>query len=70
MERFVIGDDVSHRRGDAECPGCAAQFPEPCRCGGLLHAGVGQEEDLDGNPVLSVRCDQCGRSDEDLAEAV
>jgi hypothetical protein len=27
-------------------------------------------EDPDTNPVITTRCDQCGRSDEDLAEAV
>jgi hypothetical protein len=70
METFSMGDDVTHRRGDAQCPGCAAQFPEPCRCGGLVHAAGGQEEDADGNAVLSTCCDQCGRSEEDLAEAV
>jgi hypothetical protein len=70
MESFAIGDDLSHRVGDRECPGCAQDFPEPCRCGGLVHASVTDVEDLEGNPVLATRCDRCGRSDEDLAEAV
>jgi hypothetical protein len=70
METFSMGDDLIHRRGDAECPGCAAEFPEPCRCGGLVHAAAGEQEDADGNFLLSTRCDRCGRSDEDLAEAV
>lgn len=70
MDMFAVGEDVNHRRGDARCPACAAQYPEPCRCGGLVHASAGDAEDLDGNPLLSTRCDHCGRSDEDLAEAV
>ena len=70
MERFAIGEDAGHRVGDARCPACASEFPEPCGCGGLMHAATGEEEDLDGNAVVSTRCDQCGRSDEDLAEAV
>jgi hypothetical protein len=70
METFSMGDDIRHRKGDAQCPGCAAQFPEPCQCGGLVHATAGEEEDDEGNFALSTRCDQCGRSDEDLAEAV
>jgi hypothetical protein len=70
METFAIGDDRGHRVGDGRCAACAAEFPEPCQCGGLVHAASGEAEDLDGNPILSTRCDQCGRSDEDLAEAV
>jgi hypothetical protein len=70
MEKFSIGDDVSHRVGDAQCSACATEFPEPCRCGGLVHASLGEEEDLEGNALMSTRCDQCGRTDEDLAEAV
>ena len=70
MEQFAIGDDVGHRVGDRRCPACAAEFPEPCRCGGLLHAATDVEQDDAGNLVLSTRCDQCGRSEGDLAEAV
>lgn len=70
MDMFVVGDDVNHRRGDAGCPACAAEFPEPCRCGGFVHAAAGDQEDLDGNAVVTTRCDLCGRADEDLAEAV
>jgi hypothetical protein len=35
-----------------------------------VHASLGEEEDLEGNALMSTRCDQCGRTDEDLAEAV
>jgi hypothetical protein len=68
MEQFAVGDDANHRVGIAHCPACAEDFPEPCRCGGLVHATA--LEDPDTNPVITTRCDQCGRSDEDLAEAV
>ena len=70
MEQFAIGDDLGHRVGDVRCPRCVVEFPEPCRCGGLVHAATGEEQDEDGSLVLSTLCDQCGRSHEDLAEAV
>jgi len=70
MELFEVGDVMSHRKGDRRCPACAAEFPERCRCGGLVHASAGPEDDPDGNPLMSTRCDECGRSDEDLAQAV
>lgn len=70
MEMFEVGEDLTHRKGDRRCPACAPELPEPCRCGGLVHASAGADEDPDGNPLVSTRCDQCGRSDEDLAEAV
>jgi len=70
MEEFVVGEIVNHQVGDAHCPACAEDFPEPCGCGGLVHASVLEVEDPDDNPLITTRCDQCGRSDEDLAEAV
>jgi hypothetical protein len=70
MEPFVVGEDVNHRTGDATCPACVEDFPEPCSCGGLVHATALELEEPEGEPVLTTRCDQCGRSDEDLAEAI
>jgi hypothetical protein len=70
MEQFVVGENINHRAGDRGCRACAEDFPEPCRCGGLVHATALALEEPDGDPVLTTRCDHCGRSDEDLAEAV
>jgi len=70
MEHFIVGDDSNHRVGEAQCPACGEDFPEPCGCGGLVHATVLARGEPDDNPVITTRCDQCGRSDEDLAEAV
>jgi hypothetical protein len=70
MDTFIVGEELNHRPGDPRCPACVPDFPEPCRCGGLMHASLGNDEDLDGDPLLATRCDQCGRSEDDLAEAV
>jgi hypothetical protein len=70
MEEFVVGQASNHRVGDANCPECVEDFPEPCTCGGFVHAAVLELEAPDDEPVITTRCDQCGRSDEDLAEAV
>ena len=71
MEQFAVGEDLTHLVGNAHCPACVEDFPEPCRCGGLVHAtALDLLEDPDTNPVITTRCDQCGLSDEDLAEAV
>ena len=40
--------------------------PEPCRCGGLVHAAATGDEDADGNLVLVTGCDVCGRSEDQL----
>jgi hypothetical protein len=68
MTLFTIAE-VAHHVADPECPACYEDYPEPCRCGGLVHATAGEDEDADGNPVLTTECDQCGRSEEELAEA-
>ena len=67
MPRLTIAE-VTHHTADPECPSCYAEYPEPCRCGGLVHATAGEEQDPDGNPVLTTECDQCGRSEDELAE--
>jgi hypothetical protein len=67
MALFTVGEEINHRIGDPECPECWEEYPEPCRCGGLMHA-AGGEEDADGNISLTTCCDRCGRSEEQLAE--
>jgi hypothetical protein len=69
MKLFEVGEVVNHRIGDAQCPECSEDYPEPCRCGGLMHASETAEEDPDGNIVLVTLCDQCGRNEDQLAEA-
>lgn len=64
MKVFAIGDEINHHVGDAQCPECWEEYPEPCPCGGLMHAAATGEEDLDGNAVLITMCDQCGRSED------
>ena len=66
MRMFTLGDTVNHRAGDHACPVCAEDYPEPCRCGGLMHASDTAEADPDGNLLRVTLCDQCGRSEEDL----
>jgi hypothetical protein len=68
MERvFTLGTDTDHTVGDHGCPACPEDYPEPCRCGGLIHATTG-DEDVDGNPALITACDVCGRSEDQLDE--
>jgi hypothetical protein len=68
MALFTIGNEVTHRVGDARCPACCEEYPEPCRCGGLVHATETAEEDADGNVLVLTQCDQCGRSEDQLDE--
>jgi hypothetical protein len=68
MRLFTLGEEVNHRIADHECPVCAEEYPEPCRCGGLMHAGPTGEEDADGNLVLVTACDVCGRAEDQLDE--
>jgi hypothetical protein len=65
MRTFNLGESVDHRAGDHRCPQCADDYPEPCRCGGLMHAVPTGEADADGTPVLVSQCDTCGRSAEE-----
>ena len=69
MKLFEVGEVVNHRVGDPQCPECPEEYPEPCRCGGLMHASETAEEDRDGNVVIVTLCDQCGRNEDQLAEA-
>jgi len=68
MPLFTVGDEANHHIGDAQCSECWEEYPTPCRCGGLIHAAGGEVEDEDGNVWLTTKCDQCGRSEEQLEE--
>ncbi len=65
---FTVGEETTHHAGDPKCPECREEYPEPCRCGGLIHA-AGEDDDEEGEVELITRCDRCGRSEEELAEA-
>lgn len=66
MKLFVVAEESIHHGGDLQCPECWESYPEPCRCGGLIHAAGESEEDVDGNMFLVTRCDRCGRSQDEL----
>jgi hypothetical protein len=71
MALFAVAEEVIHHVGDARCPACAVDFPEPCPCGGLVHAEAGEVAAAEAGaaePTFASRCDTCGRSLEDLAE--
>jgi hypothetical protein len=68
MAFFAVAEEVNHHVGDRTCPECWEEYPEPCRCGGLIHAAGSDEEDPDGNVWLITRCDQCGASEEQLED--
>lgn len=63
---FTLGDQV-HHGNDPECPACVEGYPEPCPCGGFIHAtDVTTEEDRAVMPLT--QCDRCQRSKEDFEE--
>jgi len=64
MKLFTVGAEVNHYVGDRQYPECREEYPEPCRCGGLMHATAGEEEGADGDVLLITQCDQCGRSED------
>ena len=66
MTLFTVGDVENHHRGDRQCPECSENYPEGCRCGGLMPASDPSQEDLEGNLVVVTLCDRCGRSEDDL----
>jgi hypothetical protein len=66
MPLFAVAEEVNHHVGDPRCPECVEDYPEPCPCGGLMHAAASEEIDADGNTLLVTRRDQCGRSEDDL----
>ncbi len=63
---FAVAEEMTHHIGDPQCPQCWEEYPQPCSCGGLMHAAGGSEEDADGNVLLLMKCDRCGRSEEQL----
>jgi hypothetical protein len=63
---FTLEDQV-HHAGQPDCPGCVERYPEPCPCGGLMHASESLT-DADADPALITGCDRCRRSEDDLAE--
>jgi hypothetical protein len=65
---FSLGPEDHHAVGDHGCPACLENYPEPCRCGGLMHAAPTGDEDTDGNPAVVTACDVCGRSEDQLDE--
>ena len=66
MALFPVGEEENHHVGNAQCPECYEEYPEPCPCGGLMHAAGGADEDGDGNVELTTRCDRCWRSEDQL----
>jgi hypothetical protein len=66
MVLFTVAEQLDHHVGDTTCPACSETYPAPCPCGGLIHAAASDDADLDGNPIVATRCDQCGRSEDAL----
>ena len=67
-QMFALGTEVNHRVGDPGCPACEESYPEPCPCGGLMHATATSDEDADGNAVLATGCDTCGRTEDEVGD--
>lgn len=62
---FSFGDvEYKHEIGNSECPECWGGFPVLCRCGGLVHAQFG-DEDEDGY-WLYRSCDKCGEDHDEV----
>jgi len=60
---FTLDDNV-HHVGDLECPGCVEGYPDPCACGGLMHASDALI-DADSDIALTTQCDRCHRAESD-----
>ena len=63
----VSGDGLyAHRVGNRQCNegwcNGGDEYPKPCKCGGLIHADFG-DEDEDGGYWLYVKCDKCGQGE-------
>ena len=48
----------THQAG-SDCPACWDGFPRPCRCGGQIHAELG-DENAGGDYWLRRWCSACG----------
>ena len=68
MQLFTVIEEALHHVGDVHCPGCLEEYPGACGCGGLMHGEGEGPEGEDGSVSLRTRCDQCGRSQEDIEE--
>lgn len=68
MKVFTVGEETNHRVGDAGCVECLEPYPEPCPCGGLIHAAGGPDEEGEEDVVAITRCDRCGATEDDLDE--
>jgi hypothetical protein len=64
---FAVNEEVDHHVGDATCPACSDEYPEPCPCAGLMH-GVVTDDTREGKAWATTKCDRCGRSEEDIEE--
>lgn len=63
---FSVGEETAHVIADRACPECWEDYPVPCPCGGLVHAG-GEDEDAEGAALpATTLCDRCGRSEEEI----
>jgi hypothetical protein len=49
-ELFTLGADDHHAVADPGCPACPEGYPEPCPCGGRMHAATG-DADIEGTPA-------------------
>jgi hypothetical protein len=67
MRLLTVGEETGHHVGDPQCPECVEEYPERCRCQGLIHAAEGMEDE-GGEVLIVTKCDVCGRSEEELAE--
>ena len=61
MKPFEI-DGNEHQVSNKECPDCWSSFPVECECGGLIHAGFGDENRV-GDYWLYYKCDKCGSTE-------
>jgi hypothetical protein len=59
VQVFTLGEET------LRCLGCFEEYPEQCRCGGLILAASG-EMDPEGVEWPLTKCDQCGRSEEEI----
>ena len=55
----MVGECDDHQRGDQQCARCWPGYPQPCACGGQVHASFG-DENADMDYWLYYACDRCG----------
>jgi len=61
-------DVYEHIIGDERCQECWRDYPKKCKCGGLIHASFG-DEDEDCEYWLYEMCDKCGENYNPLCES-